>query len=635
MDIKAILQRYWGYTKFRPLQEDIIMSVLQGNDTLALLPTGGGKSICFQVPAMAKKGVCIVVTPLIALMKDQVENLLLRKIPAAAIYTGMHQREIEMTYNRCIKGKVKFLYISPERLKNTLFKNSLQQIEVNLLAVDEAHCISQWGYDFRPSYLEIAEIRSILKETVPVLALTATATPEVVKDIQQKLLFKEERVFQKSFIRNNLTYFALKEEDKLKRLLKIVEKTPGTGIVYVRNRKKTREIALFLRKNKYVADYYHAGLSIRERARKQNAWSKGLVRIIVATNAFGMGIDKPDVRFVVHMDLPDTLEAYFQEAGRGGRDERRAYAVLLYENADIHSLRQNFENSFPPLNTIKNVYEALSNYFQIPVGAGEGLSFDFDNNAFAATYQLKPLLTYHALKFIEKAGLITFTDPYTNASKVFIRASREDLYKFQVEYANYDYLIKLLLRSYSGLFTNFTRIYETELAKRSNQSVDNIVTTLKKIEEYEIIDYHQQTEQPRVVFLENRLDIKYFSLSEEIYEERKQEAKKRLEAVIQYVSNQTKCRSRQLVAYFGETESIRCGKCDVCLERNKVEMSSLEFDKILEDIKPILQKQDISIEELIDLSHYPKEKIVKIVRWLLDNNKILKSNEKKLRWNDF
>jgi ATP-dependent DNA helicase RecQ len=392
---------------------------------------------------------------------------------------------------------------------------------------------------------------------------------------------------------------------------------------------------LFLRKNKYVADYYHAGLSIRERARKQNAWSKGLVRIIVATNAFGMGIDKPDVRFVVHMDLPDTLEAYFQEAGRGGRDERRAYAVLLYENADIHSLRQNFENSFPPLNTIKNVYEALSNYFQIPVGVGEGLSFDFDNNAFAATYQLKPLLTYHALKFIEKAGLITFTDPYANASKVFIRASREDLYKFQVEYANYDYLIKLLLRSYSGLFTNFTRIYETELAKRSNQSVDNIVTTLKKIEEYEIIDYHQQTEQPRVVFLENRLDIKYFSLSEEIYEERKQEAKKRLEAVIQYVSNQTKCRSRQLVAYFGETESIRCGKCDVCLERNKVEMSSLEFDKILEDIKPILQKQDISIEELIDLSHYPKEKIVKIVRWLLDNNKILKSNEKKLRWNDF
>jgi ATP-dependent DNA helicase RecQ len=330
---------------------------------------------------MAKKGVCIVVTPLIALMKDQVENLLLRKIPAAAIYTGMHQREIEMTYNRCIKGKVKFLYISPERLKNTLFKNSLQQIEVNLLAVDEAHCISQWGYDFRPSYLEIAEIRSILKETVPVLALTATATPEVVKDIQQKLLFKEERVFQKSFIRNNLTYFALKEEDKLKRLLKIVEKTPGTGIVYVRNRKKTREIALFLRQNKYVADYYHAGLSIRERARKQNAWSKGLVRIIVATNAFGMGIDKPDVRFVVHMDLPDTLEAYFQEAGRGGRDERRAYAVLLYENADIHSLRQNFENSFPPLNTIKNVYEALSNYFQIPVG---GLSLDFDNNAFCS-----------------------------------------------------------------------------------------------------------------------------------------------------------------------------------------------------------------------------------------------------------
>ncbi len=634
MDIKTILQRYWGYTKFRPLQEDIITSVLEGNDTLALLPTGGGKSICFQVPAMAKKGICIVVTPLIALMKDQVENLLLRKIPAAAIYTGMHQREVEMTYIRCVKGEIKFLYLSPERLKNTLFKNYLQQIDVCLLAIDEAHCISQWGYDFRPPYLEIAEIRSILQPTVPVLALTATATPEVVKDIQQKLLFKEERVFQKSFIRNNLIYLVLKEEDKLKRLLKIVEKTPGTGIVYVRNRKKTQEITRFLKQNKYSADYYHAGLNIKERIRKQRAWTKGLTRIMVSTNAFGMGIDKPNVRFVVHMDLPDTLEAYFQEAGRGGRDEKRAYAVLLSENADIHSLYNNFENSFPSLSIIKNVYEALNNYFQIPMGCGEGASFEFENNIFATTYKFKPLLTYHALKFIEKAGLIAFTDPYTNASKVFIRASREDLYKFQVEYANYDYLIKLLLRSYSGLFTDFTRIYEAELAKRANKNINDIIDTLKQIEKHNMIDYHQQTESPRIIFLENRLDLKYFTLSEEIYENRKQESKKRIEAVVQYVSNQTKCRSSQLVAYFGEKESMRCGKCDVCLERNKIEMSALEFDNILKEIKPILQEQEMPIEELVHTSHYPKDKIVKVVRWLLDNNKIIKSNEKKLRWND-
>ena len=634
MEIKTILQRYWGYSKFRSMQEDIILSVLEGNDTLALLPTGGGKSICFQVPAMAKEGLCLVISPLIALMKDQVENLLRRNIPAAAIYTGLHPREIDIILNRCIQGDIKFLYISPERLKNTLLKNSLKEIKICLLAVDEAHCISQWGYDFRPPYLEISEIRNLIPKDIPVLALTATATPEVVEDIQGKLGFKKENVFQKSFIRENLTYFVFKEENKLKRLLQIVQKTPGSGIVYVRNRKKTQNIAQYLIKNKQLADYYHAGLTMSERTKKQTNWTQGKTRIIVSTNAFGMGIDKPDVRFVIHLDIPDTLEAYFQEAGRGGRDEKRSFAILLYENADIINLNQNFETGFPPLSIIQDVYQALGNYFHIPVGTGEGLSFEFNNNDFAETYKFKPLVSYHALKFIEKAGLITFTDPYSNASKVFIEASREDLYKFQVEHAEYDFMIKLLLRSYSGLFTDFTRINEADLAKRTNKDISLIIDTLKKLNEYQIIIYEQQTEKPRVIFLENRIETKYLILSEDIYEERKQTAKKRLDAVINYISNQTKCRSCYLIAYFGEKESVRCGKCDICLKRNKMELSALEFDNILNTIKPLLQKKDSTIEELVIYAHYPEEKIIKVIRWLLDNNKIIQNNEKKLHWHE-
>ncbi|NLJ82360.1 MAG: RecQ family ATP-dependent DNA helicase [Bacteroidales bacterium] len=632
MDIKAILQQYWGYSKFRVLQEDIILSVVDGKDTLALLPTGGGKSICFQVPTLAMEGLCLVVSPLIALMKDQVENLLRRNIAAAAIHTGLHPREVDMILNRCKEGKIKFLYVSPERLKNTLFKNSLSEINICLLAVDEAHCVSQWGYDFRPPYLEIAEIRQELPPSVPVLALTATATPDVVIDIQKKLAFKEERVFKKSFIRDNLTYFVLNEENKLNKLLHIAQRTPGTGIVYVRNRKKTQEIAHLLANNKHSADFYHAGLSMADRNRKQNNWTSGKTRIIVATNAFGMGIDKPDVRFVVHLDLPDTLEAYFQEAGRGGRDEKRSYAILLYENADILNLQKNFEISYPPLSFIVDVYQALVNYFRIPMGYGEGLSYEFDNSDFANTYKFNPLTTYHALKFIEQTGLITFTDPYSNSSKIHINTTREDLYKFQVEHAAYDPMIKLLLRSYSGLFSNFTRINENDLAKRIHKDVDFVVEILKKLQQFEILIYEQQTEKPRIIFLENRIETKHLVISDEIYNTRKEKAKEKTDAVIQYVTNQTKCRSSQLVAYFGETESIRCGKCDICLKRNKIELSALEFDNILDVIKPLLQKNETSVEELVNYARYPEEKIVKVVRWLLDNDKIIQTPEKKLHW---
>lgn len=634
MDIKAILQRYWGFSKFRTLQEEIILSVLDGKDTLALLPTGGGKSICFQVAALAQEGICIVITPLISLMKDQVENLQRRNIPAATIHTGMHNKEIELILTRCIRGEVKLLYISPERLKNTLMKNSLQQMNVCLLAVDEAHCISQWGYDFRPSYLEIANVRSLFTKHIPVLALTATATPKVVQDIQEKLCFKEENVFQKSFMRSNLIYFTMHEENKLKRLLKIVKKTPGSGIIYVRNRRKTQEIAQFLKSNHESADYYHAGLSVELRNKKQHWWTKNKNRIMVATNAFGMGIDKPDVRFVVHMDLPDTLEAYFQEAGRAGRDERKAYAILLYEQADIIHLENTFKLSYPELPLIQDIYQALCNYYRIPVGSGEGLSFEFDNNDFATTYKQNPLSTYHALKFVEKAGLIVFTDPYSNASKIYIHCSREDLYRFQVENPYFDAFIKLLLRSYAGLLTDFTRIYENELAKRANIPLQTIIDVLHKLHHLGILIYQPQTELPRIVFLANRFESKYLMLSETIYKERMQSDREKLDAVIQYVTNQTKCRSRQLLAYFGESESIRCGKCDVCLERNKIELSSLEFDNVLDIIKPILTKSDVSIDELIEKTHFSEEKTVKVLQWLLDNNKIVYTEEKKLRWHE-
>jgi len=634
MDIKAILQRYWGYSKFRTLQEEIIRSVLEGNDTLALLPTGGGKSICFQVAAMAQEGICIVISPLISLMKDQVENLRKRNITASTIHSGMHNKEIELVITRCIRDEIKFLYISPERLKNTLMKNSLQQMKVCLLAVDEAHCISQWGYDFRPLYLEIASIRPLFNKHIPVLALTATATPLVVKDIQHKLSFEKENVFQKSFMRSNLTYFVIKEEDKLKRLLKIVKRTAGSGIVYVRNRRKTQEIVQFLKINKESADNYHAGLSMNLRDKKQNMWTRNKTRIMVATNAFGMGIDKPDVRFVVHMDLPDNLEAYFQEAGRAGRDEKTAYAILLFDNSDIINLNNFFSLTYPELSLIQDIYQSLCNYYRIPVGSGEGLSFEFDNNDFAETYKQNPLTTFHALNFIEKAGLIVFTDPYSNASKVFIHCSREDLYRFQVENPYFDALIKLLLRSYAGLLTDFTRINENELAKRANIPVQKITEALLKLDELGILVYQQQTEKPRIVFLSNRLESKYIILSESIYKERMEIAREKLDTVIQYVNNQTKCRSRQLLTYFGEEESVRCGKCDICLERNKMELSALDFDNVLKIIKPLLIKADLSIEELMDKTHFSEEKTVKVIRWLLDNNKIMYTEEKKMRWHE-
>lgn len=604
------------------MQEEIIQSVLDGKDTLALLPTGGGKSLCFQVPAMTMEGMCLVISPLIALMKDQVDNLTRRGIRAAAIYSGMHPDEIEIVLDNCRHGSIKLLYISPERLTTEKIRQSLRQIKVNLLAVDEAHCVSQWGYDFRPPYLEIAAIRPLIPDT-PFLALTATATRNVVKDIQQKLEFKFENLFQKSFERKNLTYLVIKEEDKKKRLLKILRKVNGPGIVYVRNRRETKEIAGFLQKNGIPADFYHAGLDQKLRDRRQSSWIKEEKRIIVSTNAFGMGIDKPNVRVVVHLDLPDSIEAYFQEAGRAGRDEKRAYAVLLYENSDIIDARHNLTITYPELNFIRSVYQALGNFLQIPVGGGKDLHFDFDLPVFAEQYRFQPVAVYNSLRFLEKEGLVMLTDAFHNPSKVFIKADKEVLYRFQVENEPYDHFIKTLLRSYSGILSDFIKFSESELARRTDLPVEKVVSNLKHLEKLQLLDYIRQTDNPQLILMEERLDPKNLTISPENYQHRLRDAENRMESMISFAESNHKCRSQMLLAYFGETNTQRCGKCDVCIERNKISLNQLEFDNIVAIIKPILKIHPASPEELVQAAgNINEEKILRVIQWLLDNDKI-------------
>jgi len=632
MEIKKILLKYWGYASFRPMQEDIIRSVLTGNDTLALLPTGGGKSLCYQIPALAKEGMCLVVSPLIALMKDQVDHLRKSGISAAAVYSGMHPDEINIILSNARNGMYKLLYCSPERLTTTTMRETIKRLKVNLLAVDEAHCISQWGYDFRPPYLKIAEIRAFLAG-VPVLALTATATPAVVKDIMTKLQFKKELVLRKSFERKNLTYVVIREEDKKKRLLRVISRINGPGIIYVRNRKETREIAEFLEKNKISASFYHAGLDHKTRDQRQQAWIDEKKRIIVATNAFGMGIDKSNVRCVIHMDLPDCIEAYFQEAGRAGRDEKKSWAILLYEEADSINAKNNLSLSYPEPATIRTVYQALGNYFQIPVGSGCDLSLDFDLSLFSEQYKFQPLIVYNALKLLEKEGYIILTESFHNPSRVFIKADKEELYQFQVSSPFYDRFLKYLLRSYSGILSGFVRISETELSKRLDLKTEEVRSHLKRLEKLKILDYIPQTNKPQLIFPEERLDPKDLLLTPEHYRDRLVDATSRLEAMLRYVNTGNVCRSIQLLSYFGEYNSKRCGSCDVCLERNKLHLNDLEFNTIVEQIKPFLQSKCSSMEEIVNLVHGVQEdKIILAIQWLLDNKQIIQSENQKLHW---
>ncbi len=617
-----LLEQYWGYKSFRPLQEEIINSILQGKDTLALLPTGGGKSICFQVPALALEGICVVVSPLIALMKDQVESLSNKGIKAIAITSEMQKREIDIALDNCVYGNIKLLYLSPERLETEIVKVRLQKMKVNLIAIDEAHCISQWGYDFRPSYLKIKALRELLPK-VPVLALTATATPKVVKDIQQELLFKKENVLKKSFERKNLSYIVLHEEDKLARLVKTAKKLKGSGIVYVRSRRKTQDIAAYLKSNKISADFYHAGLEAKQRHQKQNDWMQNKTRIIVCTNAFGMGIDKPDVEFVVHVDVPDSLEAYFQEAGRAGRDEKKAYAILLYNNADAIELEHNVNTNFPTIDAIKQTYQALANYYQIATGAGLGLTFSFDIAAFCDTYDLKAITVFHSLKIIEREGYISFTDAFYQASKIKIELNRDNLYKFQLSSTTYDTFIKLLLRSYAGLFDNFGKINEFELAKKTNTSRDTIVKKLNFLHQNKVITYLPQTELPQITFEQERIDAKKLTLSKENFSLLKKLAFERMQAIVHYASSTHKCRNQLLLSYFGETNTYRCNQCDVCLEENKTTLHTDEFETISKQIKELLVVHPMQLEILVNsLTEGSEEKRIKTIQWLLDNNNL-------------
>ena len=613
---RAILQQYWGYPSFRPLQEDIVDSVMTGKDTLALLPTGGGKSICFQVPAMAMEGLCLVITPLIALMKDQVSHLVDKGIPAAAIYSGMHPDALELAYNQSAYGRLKFLYVSPERLQTDAFIEALKRMKVCLLAVDESHCISQWGYDFRPPYLKIADIRPYMPKT-PVLALTATATAKVVDDIQFRLGFKEKNVFQSSFERKNVTYNVYHEADKygvLRRKLEAMKE--GSAIVYVRNRKRTQVIADWLNSVGISATFYHAGLDSKTRDERQDLWMKGKVKVIAATNAFGMGIDKPDVRLVIHIDLPDSIEAYFQEAGRAGRDLKPSEAFLLVSPADIKKLQENLTQSFPELDRIKLIYNALGNYFSIPVGAGENVSYPLVLADFANRYGFNVVEVFHALKILEKEGFLMLSDSFDEPSKVMIKASRDDIYGFQVNNPQYSDLVKCMLRSLPGVLTDFVRINEEILAKKAGLTVEKVVEQLKKLEAYNFLSYAPRNDKPQVLFLSEFVDAKHLGLSKENYYDRKKDAEERVQAVVDFVNNDEECRSVQLLRYFNEKTRKTCGRCDVCLKQQH----RVPYDAIENRVRSLLSEEMLPMDEILSqCSDFEESQVLDAIRFLVDN----------------
>ena len=632
IEAKKILVSYWGHNSFRPMQEEIIDSILDKKDTLALLPTGGGKSICFQVPALLLEGTCIVITPLIALMKDQVFNLKRNKIKASAIYSGMHRDEIESVYSNVLYGDLKFLYISPERLTTPIMRDVLSRIKVNILAVDEAHCISQWGYDFRPPYLKIAEVKSILPN-VPVLALTATATPDVVGDIMNKLEFKKSNLIKTSFERRNLSYNITKEFDKTGLLLNRLKDERGSSIVYVRSRRKTRELAEILNKNNISATYYHAGLDAKTRDLRQKEWSFGRVNVIVATNAFGMGIDKSNVRSVFHYDLPDSIESYFQEAGRAGRDLQPSSALLLYNKNDIIKAKDMFKASFPEINTIKTVYNAIGNYFQIPEGTGKDMGFDFNIADFASQYKLDVLQVYSSIKFLEKEGFLVYIQSAGQYSKLFIPLNKEELYRFIVENPGADGLLKEIMRSYSGIFTDYININETLLAKRANLKRDDVINKLAYLNKQKIISYIPIKTSPQLVYSYERLSLKHIQLSNENYQNQKKSAEKRLIAMLDFVSNTLECRSKLLLEYFGDKNAQRCGICDVCISKNKVDLNELEFASIEKLVKELLMEKPRHLFEIIAaLDDYSEDDVIQVIRWLIDNDKIIRQKDEALSW---
>jgi ATP-dependent DNA helicase RecQ len=628
MNYLDILKQYWGYDSFRDLQEDIIESVCHGNDTLGLMPTGGGKSITFQVPALAMEGVCIVITPLIALMKDQVQHLRERNILATAIYTGMSHNDILTALENCIYGNYKFLYVSPERLTSELFIAKVKAMKVCLITVDESHCISQWGYDFRPSYLKIADIRHILHD-VPILALTATATPDVVKDIQEKLGFRKENVFSMSFERKNLAYVVRNTEDKKGELLHILKNVPGSAIIYVRNRNKTKEISDELNRNNIASTYYHAGMDNALKDLRQKKWQSGELRVIVATNAFGMGIDKADVRLVIHTDLPDSPEAYFQEAGRAGRDGKKAYAVALYSSHDKATLTKRIADTFPPKEYIYDVYENLQYYYQIALGDGKGSMFEFDLEDFCHHYKYFPVPCDSALKILTQAGYIEYTEAQDNSSRLLFIIGREELYMLHEMGEQSERLIQTILRSYTGIFTDYAFISETALAIHCGMTNDQVYHLLVMFARRGIVSYIPHKKIPHIIYTLPRIEQKRLGIPKDVYEVRKERFEKRVKAIIEYASSTNNCRSRMLLHYFGEKNEHNCGNCDVCLskKKNASTLSSARYSIICARIQQLLKDGPLTLDIVRkELSDITKEDLVTVIRHMVDEDYIKQEN---------
>ena len=612
----SILQQYWGYKDFRGIQREIIESIGQQRDTLGLMPTGGGKSITFQVPALAQPGICLVITPLIALMKDQVQHLKEKGITAAAIFSGMTRREILKTLDNCIFGDIKLLYISPERIGSELFLMKLRRMNVSFITVDEAHCVSQWGYDFRPAYLNIADIRKE-KPAAPLLALTATATPEVVEDIQQQLGFKEKNVFQMSFERSNLTYVVRTAQDKNQEILHILQSLPGCAIIYVRSRKRTKEVATLLNACDIPTTYYHAGLEHSVKDERQRAWQTDQIRVMVATNAFGMGIDKPDVRVVIHIDCPDSLEAYFQEAGRAGRDGQRSYAVLLYNTSDKHKLNKRIEDNFPEKDYIKDVYQHLAYYFEIGLGSGSGHTFTFDIGKFCAIFHYFPIPMNSALLILSRAGYIEYdTDPDSNARVMFL-LDRNELYKLNQVSPLQEKVITSLLRTYGGLFTDYVYIDEALLAQQAGITREQLYLILKGLTQRRILHYIPQRKMPFITYAKDREAIENMVIPKAVYEERKEQFSKRIKSVIRYAENNEVCRSKQLLRYFGDVQAKDCLKCDVCLEQGLQQNSTITTNEIKQTILHGLEdKERHHITELDKLA-FPEKLLDQVLEQLV------------------